>query len=400
MVMLERFNRISDAKIVCPNCSHENPAPYRFCGMCGNALPRLTAGVPGEASAPASRTAESPVPRIVPPPPEPEPARGQPISGPSFLGLNEPTDRSADYLLDEEEEPSGHWRIDAALAIVAVFAILLGLQWKNGKLNRAKVMDLVQRVQTALNSKKPASTTPWPDQTATEPASTEESAAAVNDQHASPAPKVATPPESALPAASKPPETPNQQAPSESDSTPAASAGAAHNATTPGAPKSDESKAPSQESASVDQADNSGASTDHGSSNKAPAEKTPTAATPRSRNAAARETTPNTKNEDPGASLVARADALLYNSAATQDCDRAVGLLREAAGNDSASAKSRLGTLYATGHCVPLDRPSAYRWFALALRQSPNNMSGEHNMQMLWGQMTPDEKQLAVKMSQ
>ena len=137
--MLERFNRISDAKIVCPNCSHENPAPYRFCGMCGNALPRLTAGVPGETSAPASRTAESPAPRVVPPSPEREPARGQPISGPSFLGLNIPTDRSADYLLDEEEEPSGHWRIYAALAIVAVFAILLGVQWRNGKLNRAKV---------------------------------------------------------------------------------------------------------------------------------------------------------------------------------------------------------------------------------------------------------------------
>src|SRR5438105_7732864 len=308
MVMLERFNRISDAKIVCPNCSHENPAPYRFCGMCGNALPRLTAGVPGETSAPASRTAESPAPRVVPPSPEREPARGQPISGPSFLGLNIPTDRSADYLLDEEEEPSGHWRIYAALAIVAVFAILLGVQWRNGKLNRAKVMDLVQRVQTALNSKKPASAAPSPDQTSTEPASTEESAATVNDQHTSPAPKAATPPESAS-TASKPPETPNQQVPSESNSTPAATAGAAHNATTPGAPKSDEGKAPSQESASADQADNSEASTKEGSSNKAPAEKTLSAATPRSRNAAARETTPNAKTEDPGASLVARADA-------------------------------------------------------------------------------------------
>ena len=59
-----------------------------------------------------------------------------------------------------------------------------------------------------------------------------------------------------------------------------------------------------------------------------------------------------------------------------------------------------MGTMYATGHCVSRDLPSAYKWFALALRVDPNNSVVERNLSSVWNQMTPPERQLATKSGQ
>ena len=64
-----------------------------------------------------------------------------------------------------------------------------------------------------------------------------------------------------------------------------------------------------------------------------------------------------------------------------------------------AKARSMMGTMYATGHCVPRDLPSSYRWFALALRVDPNNGVLEKDLSAVWNQMTPPERQLATKAS-
>ena len=54
--------------------------------------------------------------------------------------------------------------------------------------------------------------------------------------------------------------------------------------------------------------------------------------------------------------------------------------------------------MYATGHCVPRDLPSSYRWFALALQADPNNTILEKDLTAVWNQMTAPERQLATKM--
>jgi TPR repeat protein len=59
-------------------------------------------------------------------------------------------------------------------------------------------------------------------------------------------------------------------------------------------------------------------------------------------------------------------------------------------------AQTVLGTMYATGHCVGRDLPTAYRWFARALREEPQNSRISEDLQVLWRQMTPQEKQLAM----
>jgi TPR repeat protein len=56
--------------------------------------------------------------------------------------------------------------------------------------------------------------------------------------------------------------------------------------------------------------------------------------------------------------------------------------------------------MYATGHCVGRDLPTAYRWFARALHQEPQNSRISADLQVLWRQMTPQEKQLATSSGQ
>ena len=104
--------------------------------------------------------------------------------------------------------------------------------------------------------------------------------------------------------------------------------------------------------------------------------------------------------DEQNALLLADAQKYLNGAGAPQSCDRALSYLRQASDNRSVQAKSTLGGLYATGHCVPLDRAIAYRWFALALRQQPNNSYISHDLEMLWNQMTAQEKQLAIRMTQ
>jgi hypothetical protein len=53
--------------------------------------------------------------------------------------------------------------------------------------------------------------------------------------------------------------------------------------------------------------------------------------------------------------------------------------------------------MYATGHCVSRDLPTAYRYFALVLRTDPENGVASQNLESLWKQMTPPERQAATK---
>jgi TPR repeat protein len=109
-------------------------------------------------------------------------------------------------------------------------------------------------------------------------------------------------------------------------------------------------------------------------------------------------TTPSQGPSDQDATILV-AEKYLYGQGVPQDCNRALSLLQPAADASSAKARSILGTMYATGHCVPRDLPSSYRWFALALRQQPNNIWLEKNVETIWNQMTASEKQLAMRLA-
>jgi TPR repeat protein len=79
-----------------------------------------------------------------------------------------------------------------------------------------------------------------------------------------------------------------------------------------------------------------------------------------------------------------------------EDCARAQRNLQIGARASNPKAYTLLGAMYATGHCVGRDLPAAYRWFARALHEQPSNTRLQQNLQVIWNQMTPSEKQIAA----
>jgi TPR repeat protein len=124
----------------------------------------------------------------------------------------------------------------------------------------------------------------------------------------------------------------------------------------------------------------------------------PEASTPKTRRAA------KPASPQPASAPVAARDSLetegenyLYGNGVPQNCNRAQKKLLAAAGQADTKAYNVLGTMFATGHCAPRDLPLAYRWFAKALHQDPANTRIEDDLKALWSQMTPDERQLALR---
>ena len=97
---------------------------------------------------------------------------------------------------------------------------------------------------------------------------------------------------------------------------------------------------------------------------------------------------------------VAEAHPYLYGRGSSQDCDRGLRILKPAANAGNPKAMIEMGALYSAGLCTPHDLPTAYRWFALALRKDPSNDQVQTDLQKLWSEMTQPERQLAIKLSQ
>lgn len=98
-------------------------------------------------------------------------------------------------------------------------------------------------------------------------------------------------------------------------------------------------------------------------------------------------------DKESGSELVTKAEAYLYGRGVPKNCDQALVYLRTAANRGNADARSKLGALYATGHCVSMDRAEAYNWFTLAREAGSKNVWVERNREMLWSQMTPAERE-------
>jgi TPR repeat protein len=101
-----------------------------------------------------------------------------------------------------------------------------------------------------------------------------------------------------------------------------------------------------------------------------------------------------------GSDQVIEAQRYIYGRGVTQDCEHGMRLLKPAAAQANEKAMIEMGALYSAGLCTPHDLPTAYRWFAMALRKDPESQSAQADLQKLWGEMTQPERQLAIKLSQ
>ena len=387
----------------CGRCGNDNAQGNRFCGMCGAALVAKTpagSAIPASVSAGEHKAESRPGagPASAHPPArsvsEVPPAVNRPtITGPSFLGLNQPMEepsatppnaqrhrdhlqhssKNLDYLLEDEEDRGGWVKV---LAVVIALGLALGfgyLHWKQGG------FDWLLKAE-----RKPAAATQPAD---TQPSNPDSGAAGAS---ATPPPASSTPatPDATGGAAASPPaaagtsttgtDSSGQQAPA-----------------TQTTPVPLQSNPPPDTSAATKPAD----SNTPADTSTAPAATEPTApptapATP-SKKIRAPKPSPVTP-VDP----VAEAERYLYGRGARQDCDRGLRLVKAAAGQSNAKAMISLGALYSTGTCTPRDLPTAYRWFALALHKEPDNQALQDDLQKLWSQMTQPERQLAIRLSQ
>jgi len=386
----------------CGRCGNDNAEGNRFCGMCGAALvPKTPAGsaIPASVSA-GEHKAESrpsagpagayPLARSVT---EAPPAVSRPtITGPSFLGLNQPTEgpsatasnaprhrdhlqhssRNLDYLLEDEEERGGWVKV---VAVVIALGLALGfgyLHWKQGGFD-----------WLLKGERKPAVATQPADAQPSNPDSGGAGAAAT------PAP------------ASSAPTTPDAAGGGAATAAPAAgtsTTGTDSSGTQ--APPAQTTPVPSQTPPPDASAANKPAdSNTPADTSTAPAATEPTAPPAASATLSKKVRAPKPSPVTP-VDPVAEAERYLYGRGARQDCDRGLRLVKAAAGQSNAKAMISLGTLYSTGTCTPRDLPTAYRWFALALHKEPDNQALQDDLQKLWSQMTQPERQLAIRLSQ
>jgi len=345
----------------CAHCGYDNSPEYRFCGMCGASLAHPTA--------PAQTTTakEAPLPT------NGERGNGDNVHGPSFLGLAEDPKVEFHYLY-EDEQPRSHVGAVVFMLLILGAAGYLGWQWKHGgfPFNR----------QTASSSSGGGQASASPSEVA--PAQTQDQETHIDKPMTGGAGTVQpVPPE---------PQQQSQQQKSQ----------AADSGSKPEGPPAKSEKdlsaagtAPTNESANPEKADKAAEDTEASAppapakskAPKQPSVRTPVAKTPQ----------PATS---PNADLEVTGERYLYGNGMPQNCTRAESSLRTAATHGNSKAETVLGTMYATGHCVGRDLPTAYRWFARALHQEPQNSRISADLQVLWRQMSPQEKQLATSSGQ
>jgi hypothetical protein len=401
----------------CPRCGNENTEDNRFCGMCGAKLlapPLAVASVPAQsttarASANASPAANAEVsspPRVS----APEDSRG--ISGPSFLGLSDAAHRQSgnlssdrnsgnlDYLLeDDEPRRSGGGKfvlILFALALAVLFGYLRFkvLKERPGKAPAAPVTDSSSATPPAVSPESPS--------TPAQPAGP-----AAGQPAASPAAQPAG--DSAAP--STPPAS-NAGTASDAGNPPAGNS-APPAAAAPAPPAKDApAPSPAAKQASPAAGDASSAASDSTATSAAGKESdkdggdatddTPPAPAPKPKKTTAEPAAKPPAGVTPKPTdSVTEAQKYIYGrGGVAQDCERGMRLLKPAAAQANPKAMIEMGALYSAGLCTPHDLPTAYRWFAMALRKEPDNQSVQADLQKLWGEMTPPERQLAIKLSQ
>jgi hypothetical protein len=320
----------------CEECSYENLPQHSFCGMCGAKLP--------SAQRVEARAAEK----------RERGAAPQPFSRPSLLGLagDEPTEAERiTYLL--EDEPNEHRGGLLALLLLLVAIGVVGWHW------RGEMRAWIARQGRNPNAAQTADANPAP---AVTPEVAPPTAASANPQ---PAQQTPGSDGTAQNVAAAPPATgaPDQAA---TQSTPAVT---------------DAAKREPEPQDDQDQSTGTNAPVPKPALKPAVADMT-------------RKTPVKSASAD---ALEVQGEDYLYGQGVQPDCGRAGKSLLAAAAQSNAKAQSVLGTMYATGHCVTRDLPAAYRWYAKASHQDPGNVRIQRDLEVLWAQMTPEEREVATK---
>ncbi len=367
--------------VKCTHCGYDNSPEYRFCGMCGASL----AQPPVSKAEPAKELS-----RAV----SPQTTKAEEVHGPSFLGLSEDPKVEFHYLY-EDEQPRSHVGLIVFVLLLLGAGGFLGYQWRNNGFP-------FNRLNAASNSGSQTSASPSevaPAQNQDQnthidkpmtgagnvlPTETDQNAQNKNAQNQAPG----KPSETDIP-----PQNGQAQNSVEAQS-PNPAAAAPENAP----PKENESatKAPNQSAASTSQpapTEQAKATPPPGVDQASRVSKEPA----RTRTVKPAPSQPaQAASTSPDADLELTGERYLYGNGVPQNCARAETSLRTAALHGNSKAQTVLGTMYATGHCVGRDLPTAYRWFARALHQDPQNSRISQDLQVLWRQMTPQEKQLAM----
>jgi len=318
-----------------------------------------------------------------------------PVNGPSFLGLaDEPAENPKHefHYLYEDEPPRSHAGLIMVLLVLAIAGAAIGWQWHHSGF--------------PFNSQR------TPGQSAS--SSESGSASATRDTHVDNPATGASSVTPTLPEKSVP--VPTDAAPSDNASSAGTSSGNPSTSNENDAERnSGTASAKGRESSAERATAAKKTASKESNTEETEAEATPPATVPpasvprRSRVTKASTRTPSRpqvrraveeQESAPGASpdadLELTGEKYLYGTGVPQNCARADSSLRTAAQHGNTKAQTVLGTMYATGHCVTRDLPTAYRWFARALHKDPQNSRISADLQVLWRQMSPQEKQMAT----
>ena len=347
-------------------------------------------------------------------------ASGTSISGPSFLGLNDPPQTWAEAVGVEYTPSRYSWRVFVALAIACIVLALVALEWRSQtaqtatsaiEVVRGKIRDFRHRWDSDDDLTKPATSSDansnakpqsgpngeaaWPVKNAANSASTDNAANAPaqagatqpSPQPTSPAPQAdngqsgTASPESQT---AQNPTSPPAASADQTSSTPAANSGttvADNSASKPAADKSSKKK-------QADAADQQEVVTKQSAPGADEMNKAKDASDAAATAAWLWKATAKGNPEAP----VQLANMYIQGNGVPRSCEQAVVLLKTAGAKQNAGARNRLAWMYSTGTCVPRNRMEAYRWLNSALDANPNSQWAKQNRDLLWQQMTPEER--------
>ena len=403
MVIAGGYNRV-----LCRYCGTDNPGVHRFCGMCGKPLDEEPAVDSSALRKDSHASIHAPMEPVESPAERPTPA---PAYTGGIFNLGAPSDSSsgsADYLLEDDEPRSGKGLLLFGLLAVA---LVVGLGWMRFRQTG------IPGLKGLIGSSSPTATNnaPAPSQAPAD-ASAPASSAPANTAPGATAPAGSEPP----PSSTQTPPTPGASAQPEGSppasaqgtappSSPLPTAGAPPTAAAPSGSESPANgSAPPAATTGHDPAGSKdGDQTGEAASAATPATTTPAASAPSGTAPAADPDVPAPakpkKLPKPAAAkpedTVALGEKYLYGRGVPQSCEKGLRYVKPAAEQSNPKAMITMGALYATGHCLSRDLPTAYRYFALALREDPGNGALKQNAEMVWGQMTQSERQLAIRLT-
>jgi len=349
------------------------------------------------------------------------------IAGPSFLGLNDAPQTWIQAVgVDEEygRPRNSHWRAWLAVAVVLVIAALGVLEWRaqttqtnNGPIEvvRTKFHDW----RTAVEARYDGQPAPAGGDANSKPEMQvqEQPKPADQQQGGSDTAGNATAPQ---PAGSPADQMANNSAGQSTGAQPGAPPAASPNppaAKPGGAESSDSAKAPPANQKKTAAADNSQATAEAAAPEKPKVKRSTDAGdgqevTTKQIAPGADELTKANNASDAAATAawlwkstakgnpeapVRLADMYIQGEGVPRSCEQAMVLLKTAAEKENAPARNRLASMYATGTCVQRNRVEAYRWLSSALTANPNSQWAQQNRDLIWQQMTPEERNQAQK---